>query len=154
MVAGVQREMVSMSDHAELLFDVYSHSDNAMLRATLAPVMADPDAFATHFYANLFARAPALRSLFPSDMNLQRMKLVQTLGVVAAGLDQPEVLIGTLEELGARHRGYGVKFAHYVEVGEALIAALAEVNGPAFTGSARSAWHRLYAWVAEQMRRG
>lgn len=143
-----------MSDTAELLFDVYSRSDNAMLRATLAPVLADPDGFARRFYGHLFERAPALRRLFPADMTLQRMKLVQTLGVVAAGLDEPERLTGLLEELGARHRGYGVKFAHYVEVGEALIAALAEVNGPGFTDNARSAWQRLYAWVAEQMRRG
>ncbi len=143
-----------MSDTAELLFDIYTRSDNPMLRATLAPVMADPDGFATRFYAQLFDRAPALRRLFPVDMTQQRMKLMQTLGVVAAGLDEPEKLTGTLEALGARHRGYGVKFAHYVEVGEALMAALAEVNGSAFDGNARAAWQRLYAWVSEQMRRG
>ena len=143
-----------MNDAAELLFDVYTRSDNPMLRATLAPVVADPDGFATRFYDRLFDRAPALRRLFPIDMTLQRMKLVQTLGVVAAGLDEPERLVDTLQELGARHRGYGVKFAHYVEVGEALIGALADMNGPAFTADARAAWQRLYAWVAEQMRRG
>ncbi len=143
-----------MSDTAELLFDIYTRSDNPMLRATLVPVMADTDGFATRFYERLFERAPALRRLFPTDMTQQRMKLVQTLGIVAAGLDEPEKLVGTLHELGARHRGYGVKFAHYVEVGEALFGALADVNGPAFTTNARAAWQRLYAWVAEQMRRG
>ncbi len=38
-----------MSDTAELLFDVYTRSDNPMLRATLAPVVADPDGFARRF---------------------------------------------------------------------------------------------------------
>lgn len=143
-----------MSDTAELLFDVYTRSDNPMLRATLAPVVADPDGFARRFYERLFERAPALRRLFPTDMTQQRVKLVQTLGVVAAGLDEPDHLVGTLQELGARHRGYGVKFAHYVEVGEAMLGALADVNGPTFTPDARAAWQRLFAWVAEQMRRG
>jgi hypothetical protein len=32
-----------------------------MLRATLAPVVADPDGFARRFYERLFERAPALR---------------------------------------------------------------------------------------------
>jgi hemoglobin-like flavoprotein len=143
-----------MSQTAELLFDVYSRSDNPLLRATLGPVVADPSGFARRFYAHLFARAPGLRRLFPDDMSMQEMKLVQTLGVIAAGLEEPERIIGMLEDLGARHRGYGVKFAHYVEVGEALLDALAEVNGPAFNAQARAAWQRLYTWISQQMRRG
>lgn len=143
-----------MNTAADLLFDVYSRSDNPLLRATLAPVVADPDGFARRFYARLFERAPALRRLFPEDMSQQRMKLVQTLGVIAAGLDEPEHLVASLQQLGARHRGYGAKFAHYVEVGEALVGALADVNGAAFTPESRGAWQRLYAWVSEQMRRG
>lgn len=143
-----------MGDTAELLFDVYTRSDNPLLRATLAPVVADPDGFARRFYERLFERAPALRRLFPTDMTQQRVKLVQMLGIVAAGLDEPEHLIGTLQDLGARHRGYGAKFAHYIEVGEALLDALAEVNGPAFNNDSRAAWQRLYVWVSEQMRRG
>ena len=143
-----------MAQTAELLFNVYSRTDNPLLRATLPPVVPDPSGFAQAFYAHLFQRAPGLRTLFPADMTQQEMKLVQTLGVVAAGLDEPEQLSGLLADLGRRHRGYGVKFAHYIEVGEALVAALADVNGDAFTDEARASWHRLYTWIAQQMRRG
>lgn len=143
-----------MNATAELIQDVYTRADNPLIRATLAPLVANPDGFAQGFYDRLFARAPALRGLFPYDMAQQRMKLVHTLGVVATGLDETNQLVQALRELGARHRRYGVKFAHYLEVGEALVDTLAEMNGPAFTPEARAAWQRLYAWVAEQMRRG
>jgi hemoglobin-like flavoprotein len=143
-----------MSQPAGVLFDVYSRSDNPLLRATLAPVVVDPSGFGRRFYARLFERAPALRRLFPTDMTAQETKLVHTLGVVAAGLDEPERVAQMLAELGARHRGYGVKFAHYLEVGEALLDTLAEVNGRGFDPAARAAWQRLYSWIAQQMRRG
>lgn len=142
-----------MSEPHELLFDVYTRADNPMLRATLAPVVANPGGFAKMFYAKLFERAPALRSLFPDDMAQQELKLVQTLGIIAAGLEHPERIVSMLEDLGARHRRYGVKFAHYVEVGEALFDTLAEFNGATFDRNARASWQRLYAWISEQMRR-
>ena len=53
-----------MAQTAELLFNVYSRTDNPLLRATLPPVVADPSGFAQAFYAHLFKRAPGLRTLF------------------------------------------------------------------------------------------
>jgi len=151
---AVSAKEIDMSQTAELLFDVYSRSDNPLLRATLGAVVADPTGFAKAFYGHLFERAPGLRALFPLDMSQQEMKLEQTLGVVAASLDEPEKITDLLADLGRRHRGYGVKFAHYVEVGIALLDALADVNGDNFSAEARASWERLYTWISQQMRRG
>lgn len=127
---------------------------HALLRRTLVPVLANPADFGARFFATLFARAPALRRLFPANLLPTQAKLAQMLALIVAGLDTPAALAGTLHALGARHRGYGVKHAHYVAFGEALISALADLNGPAFSVDARSAWQRLYGWVTEQMQRG
>lgn len=126
----------------------------ALLRLTLTPVLAQPAAFGARFFAILFGRAPALRRLFPANLLPTQARLAQMLAVIVAGLDTPDVLAATLRALGARHRGYGAKHAHYVAFGEALISALADSNGADFSADARSAWQRLYGWVAEQMQRG
>ena len=146
--------MTQGAEASALLWDLYSTADNPVLRATLTPVATDPSGFAARFYAHLFRRSPGLRTLFPADMAQQYLKLAHTLCVVVSGLDQPEQVVPGLEALGARHRGYGVRPHHYILVGEALLAALAEANGDAFDERAHAAWSRLYAWVTGHMGRG
>ena len=146
--------MAQAADASALLWDLYSAADNPVLRATLTPIATDPAGFAKRFYGHLFRRSPGLRTLFPEDMEQQYLKLAHTLCVVVSGLDQPEQVIPGLEALGARHRGYGVRPHHYILVGDALLAALADVNGPAFDEQAHGAWSRLYAWVTTHMGKG
>jgi len=130
---------------------VFSADDQARVRATLAPVAADPAGFARDFYARLFDHSPGLRHLFPADLSVQHLKLSHTLCVVVAGLEDPESLLPTLRALGEAHRRYGAKGVHFLSVGDALIQTLADRNGPGFEGETRVAWQRLYAWVANVM---
>jgi hemoglobin-like flavoprotein len=129
----------------------FGADDQARVRATLAPVVADPAGFARDFYARLFERSPGLRLLFPADMQAQHRKFSHTLGVIVAGLEHAEHMLPTLRALGEAHRRYGAKGAHFRSVGEALIQTLADRNGPGFEGESRVAWQRLYAWVANVM---
>jgi hemoglobin-like flavoprotein len=129
----------------------FSAEDQARVRATLAPVAADPAGFARDFYARLFDHSPGLRHLFPTDMATQHKKLSHTLCVIVAGLDDADRLLPTLRALGTAHRRYGAKGAHFLSVGDALIQTLADRNGPGFEGPSRAAWQRLYAWVANVM---
>ncbi|MEL6266569.1 MAG: globin family protein [Pseudomonadota bacterium] len=103
------------------------------------------------FYARLFADAPHLQPLFKGDMDRQGEKLMQVLGVIVAGLAEPERILAEARDLAARHVTYGVTPAHYAPVGEALIWTLAQGLGERFTPEIRAAWETTYAWIAETM---
>ena len=60
----------------------------------------------------------------------------------------------TAAALGARHRGYGVRAAHYRLMGEALLAALAAALGDGWTDEVAEAWALAYNLTAETMMMG
>ncbi|MBK8286000.1 MAG: hemin receptor [Ahniella sp.] len=134
-----------------LIFDLLEQTDHPLLKRSLAAVALDPDAFAALFYAKVFESKPGMRVLFPADMAQQRMKLIQTLGVVIASIDSPDALVPVLRQLGAAHRGYGAKTVHYQFVADALIAALSETLGPEWSPDMELAWQRLLQWVSMHM---
>lgn len=128
-----------------------SPEEIALVRAQFSRIATDADAFAVDFYATLFSIAPLVRAMFRGEMPEQRAKLVRMLGMLVAQLHAPESLAGPLEELGRRHRGYGVLALDYDCVGEALLRALAMHLGAAFDGAARDAWGKVYVFVANRM---
>lgn len=125
-----------------------------ILKRSFAAAVRDPDRFGREFYARVFALAPALRALFPDDLAHQRDKLLRALTVVVRGLDVPEKLVPTLRQLGARHVGYGVQAAHYIVVGEALVDTLDARSEQPLDPATRSAWVRLFGWIAAHMLEG
>ncbi len=124
------------------------------IRQTFALIEPRAEVMTLIFYQRLFALDPSLRSLFRADIEEQGQKLMQMLGVAVALLDQPFALGPSLEALGRRHAGYGVDDRHYDTVGEALLGALAECLGNAFTREAMEAWAALYAVAANAMQHG
>jgi hemoglobin-like flavoprotein len=144
----------AMSDHAPLPSTEPDTDPNAGLKRSFASAMQDPDRFGREFYARLFALAPAVRSLFPADLTHQRDKLVRALAMLVRGVEAPESLVEPLQQLGARHVAYGVHAPHYVVVGEALIDTLDLLSTPRMDAATRTAWTRLYGWVAATMLSG
>jgi hemoglobin-like flavoprotein len=69
-------------------------------------------------------------------------------------LERPGELTSILEDLGARHVGYGVKTEHYSTVGLALLAMLEKVLGDDFTPESRRAWADLHDLISQTMLRG
>jgi hemoglobin-like flavoprotein len=106
------------------------------------------------FYGRLFEIAPPLRSMFKRDGEEQGRMLMATLGTAVAMLGQPERFARTLENLGRGHAAYGVTAAHFEPVGQALLWALEQGLGDAFTDEVREAWTLLYADVAVLMQKG
>jgi hemoglobin-like flavoprotein len=106
------------------------------------------------FYRRLFELAPAARQLFPADMAEQEQKLLTMLGWIVANLDDVDCLADAVRELGNRHRGYNVADWHYDKVGEALIMAIHDGLGPAFTVETREAWLAAYGVLAALMKEG
>ncbi len=76
------------------------------------------------FYERLFETNPEIKPLFKGDMESQGERMMDMIGTAVAGLDDLEKLIAIVQELGARHRKYGVEVSHYGAVAEALIWTL------------------------------
>jgi hemoglobin-like flavoprotein len=126
-------------------------TDILTIRHNFAELAGDPDGVAAEFYERLFARDPSLTHLFRADMKAQGRKLTAALALVVNSLDRLEGIVGQIQALGDRHRGYGVQPAHYATVGAALIDTIEARLGPAFDEEARAAWSTAYGVLAEAM---
>jgi len=103
------------------------------------------------FYKNLFEAAPQLRALFKGDLDQQAARLMQMINVAVSKLNEPEVLLPALQQLGQRHAGYGVDAVHYAPVGAALLKTLEQGLGEQFTPAARQAWTDVYGVMTQVM---
>ena len=103
------------------------------------------------FYDRLFELAPEVRSMFPQDFSEQRKKLMSMLGTAVGNLHKLETILPAVKDLGQRHKGYGVRTAHYAPVGAALLWTLEKGLGPDFTPEVKAAWIETYAALAGVM---
>lgn len=103
------------------------------------------------FYERLFETNPEIQTLFKGDMESQGEQLMDMIGAAVAGLDDLDTLMPVVQQLGARHRKYGVETAHYGAVAEALIWTLEQGLAEAFTPDVRTAWVNVYGVLAETM---
>lgn len=123
----------------------------ALVKDSWAKVLPISDAAGKLFYANLFEAQPSLRALFKGNIDEQAVKLMQMVNVAVRKLDEPEVLLPALEQLGKRHLGYGVQLEHYDAVGSALLKTLEQGLGPDFTPPVKTAWTSVYGVMAQVM---
>ena len=103
------------------------------------------------FYRTLFELDPKLQNLFSDDIEAQGKKLMAMIDAAIKLLDEPDKLVATLQKLGERHKGYGVKEGHYRTVGAALIKTLEIGLAEAFTNEVEAAWKTLYQKMADTM---
>ena len=117
----------------------------------LAPMSGE---FVGAFYAHLFEVNPDAARLFAStDMAEQTRKFAAMLHEIVRVLDRPDLLVSEVAASGRRHVGYGVRDRDYDDLGAALLWALEQRLGPAFTPEVRDAWREAYALLAAVMRR-
>jgi hemoglobin-like flavoprotein len=74
---------------------------------------------------------------------------MEMIGTAVAGLNNLEVLVPAVRDLGARHIGYGVQETHYEIVGEALLWTLEQGLGADFTDEVKDAWTAVYTVLAQ-----
>jgi hemoglobin-like flavoprotein len=126
----------------------------ALVEETLAAVRPDMGRVAAAFYDRLFAADPSLRELFTSDPEHQQRTFARELDAIMSSIRDHDRFVAEASELGARHRGYGVRDAHYGRAEEPLLGALAEALGPSWTPSVADAWRQAYHLTVEAMRAG
>ncbi len=119
-----------------------------LVQTTFAQV-GDADKLAARFYQRLFEIDPTTQPLFKHEMAEQRMKLMQTIAVVVTGLDDLSPLIPAIQSLARRHVSYSVRREHWLSVGSALLWALEDAFGDAFTNEVREAWAAAYSMIAD-----
>lgn len=122
-----------------------------LIQESFAKVVPISDTAAALFYGRLFEIAPEVKPLFKSDMSLQGAKLMATLGLVVAGLDDLSKIVPAAENLARKHVGYGVKDAHYAPVGAALIWTLERGLRTDFTPETKAAWVEAYGILSSVM---
>lgn len=124
-----------------------------LLRETFTAV--EPMAVETGemLYNRLFEIDPSLRPLFKGDLKTQARMVMTAIGLAVAGLDRPDGLSDQVKALGSRHISYGVQPRDVNTFGAALIWALEQALGPAFTPEVKDAWVAAYGVLSVAMRR-
>ncbi|MFC6844076.1 globin domain-containing protein [Streptomyces caelestis] len=125
--------------------------DAVLIRRAMAEVAPVADKVTSYFYALLFVRHPDLRSLFPAAMDTQRDRLLRALLTAAEHIDNTDVLVDYLQNLGRGHRKYGTRAEHYPAVGECLIGALSKYAGEVWSAEMEAAWVRTYTTISQIM---
>ncbi|MFZ3595755.1 globin domain-containing protein [Streptomyces sp. BH104] len=125
--------------------------DAILVRRTMEEVGPVADRVTSYFYALLFVRHPELRPLFPAAMDTQRDRLLKALLTAAEHIDNKDVLVAYLKNLGRGHRKYGTQADHYPAVGECLIAALTQYATTTWDAETEAAWVRTYTTISQVM---
>jgi hemoglobin-like flavoprotein len=123
-----------------------------LVQSSFRKVQPISDTAAQLFYRRLFELDPTLAGLFKGDMKEQGRKLMSMIAVAVGGLKSLDKLLPAVQALGRRHKGYGVKPAHYDTVGAALIWTLAQGLQEEFTEDVKAAWVETYTVLSTTMK--
>jgi hemoglobin-like flavoprotein len=104
-------------------------------------------------YRRFFELAPDARNLFKSDMEQQRVKLMDMVAALVGSLEQRALFQSIVMHSGRQHARFGVQPAQYDAMGEALMWSLERKFGASFTPELRASWQALYATVQAEMLR-
>jgi nitric oxide dioxygenase len=122
-----------------------------LVRSSYAALGDERRAVARDFYRRLFAADPAVEELFSYDADVMATKFSDELAAIVEAIVSFDVFASRLQDLAARHVGYGVQTRHYRLVGDALVAALAAALAPQWDDTLDAAWRTAYNLVAEVM---
>jgi hemoglobin-like flavoprotein len=111
----------------------------------------NPSIVGDTFYSKLFSDTPALRKMFPSDMQSQYKKLIDMVSVIVSRLDTIGEINDEIKQMGMRHQQYGVRYKHYSLVGNALLWTLEQGLGNEWTPTVKNAWEKCYKTIVGTM---
>jgi hemoglobin-like flavoprotein len=99
---------------------------------------------AVKFYDRFFEACPDARRLFPSDMQKQHLKLMDTIAALVGTLDNRAVFQSIITHTARQHARFGVTSSQLNAFGDALTSSLEQQFGSAFTPELKQAWIALY----------
>ncbi|MFN6565408.1 MAG: pentapeptide repeat-containing protein [Nostoc sp. ChiSLP01] len=126
-----------------------------LLERSFENIKLHAEEFAASFYENLFQAHPEVKPLFAkTDMALQNKKLLQSLVLVVENLRNPEALNAVLENLGARHVGYGSVPKQYGAINKILLLTFEQYLQENWTPELNRAWKNALTAITQQMLKG
>ena len=131
--------------------------DNALierLEASFNLLAPRGEELVERFYANLFAKNPAVRPMFPSDMAEQKKKLLASIVLVIQNLRKTENLAEPLKKLGGKHVGYKTQPEHYPIVRDTLVGVMKDMAGSQWNEQLTSDWSGALDFIASVMLEG
>ncbi|WP_203363881.1 NO-inducible flavohemoprotein [Bacillus sp. REN10] len=123
-----------------------------IVKATAPVLEVKGKEITTYFYKTMFADHPELLNIFNhanQEKGRQQTALANTVYAAAKYIDQLEVLIPAVKQIGHKHRSLAVKPEHYPIVGQYLLKAIKEVLGEAATDDIINAWAEAYEVIAK-----
>src|SRR5262249_44783090 len=154
LVAEIEDVKTVFLPHTGTEAPVALERDAVAVAGSFARVAPHLDRFTTRLYERLFGSHPELRSLFPAQMDAQRVKLAHALRLTVEGLHEPERLVPALEDLGRRHGHYKVPLEGDGIFEGILLETLKEFEQGQWNESLEQGGARALGFIPATMQRG
>lgn len=120
----------------------------ALIKETIPLVSQEAENVTTRMYEILFSKYPETKPLFANASSDQHKKLAGAIAAFAGNVDNLSVLGNAVEKMAQSHVMTNVQPKHYPMVADALITAMGDVLGEAFTDARKNAWIESYTFLA------
>jgi hemoglobin-like flavoprotein len=128
-----------------------AQQDIDRVRGSFEDLAPKADKCLSAFLERLFAIAPEIRYLFPTDLSTHGRRLTHTLAFLVARLDSWAELEPHLTNLGVRHVAYGVRKSDYTVFADSFLWALEDTLGEAATREVMDSWSQVLGSVCTAM---
>lgn len=125
-----------------------SASTIASIKETIPLINTEAEKVTTRMYDILFSKYPETKPLFANATSDQHKKLAGAIAAFAGNIDNLGVLGNAVEKMAQSHVATHVEPKHYPMVADALITAMGDVLGEAFTDERKNAWVEAYTFLA------
>jgi len=115
---------------------------------TLSPNLTEARKY---FYETLFEASPSSKDLFNLSDGEHEKKLKETIFFLVERIDSIESYAEEIKKLGLKHKGYGVKKAHYPVFGEVLIDTLQKFLSEDWNEAYEITWKWFYQEITRIM---
>jgi len=133
-------------------WDILSKEDIKLIQDSFKKVSEKPQEMGDLLYNHLFDCCPDIANIFKVDMKEQSRLVMKMIKTVVEGLNNVNVIMPAIQNLGSRHVDYGVTAEQYKYFKESLIFALDKVLGKEFDEKTKSAWSKFYDVLEDLMK--
>jgi len=130
----------------------FSKEEIKLIQYSFTTLTAKSKHVGEKFYKRLFELSPEMAGLFKGDMKEQAGHLMRMVKTVVEGLNNPQIILPAIQDLGRRHQEYGVEAEQYKMFGDLLISVVEEELGNDFNTATKKAWQKLYDLLADEMK--
>lgn len=133
-------------------WDILSKDDIKIIQDSYKKLSDKHQETGDYLYNHLFKSSPDVSNIFKGDMKEQSMTLMKMIKTVVEGLNNVQIIMPAIQQMGNRHIDYGVSSDHFKHFKSSLLYAIEKVLGPDFNSNVKNSWSKLYDVLEEIMR--